>query len=220
MSKIFPSIPPLIAAAVMLAWPLASVAQTQSAVRSFDAETVEPGVTIEITVTANDYGQFGQIVEMLPQGFTFVDSTHDAEGVEVDGRVVTFTLLQNDSVTYTVTASETDGDYEFTGILKDEDRQEFAVVGASIITVLSPATPTPEPTILPTQTPTPTAGPDGVTTDTDDGDETNTEEPPEESGIALWIISAFVVLVIILGGGYFFLRRRQRAARKPHPPME
>ena len=68
MSKIFPSILPLIAAAVMLAWPLASVAQTQSAVRSFDAETVEPGTTIEITVTANDYGQFGQIVEMLPQG--------------------------------------------------------------------------------------------------------------------------------------------------------
>ena len=95
------------------------------------------------------------------------------------------------------------------GFSKDEDRQKnLAVVGASIITVLSPATPTPEPTILPTQTPTPTAGPDGVTTDTDDGDQTNTVEPPEESGIALWIIGAFVVLVIILGVSYFILRRR------------
>ena len=194
--------------ALLLAAPIAVFAQTQSAVRSFDADTVEPGVTIEITVTANDYGQIGQIVETLPEGFTFVDSTHDAEGVEVDGRAVTFTLLQDDSVTYTVMASEADGEYEFTGILKDEDRQEFAVGGASIVTVLSPATPTPEPTFTPTTTPTPTAGPDGVTTDTGTGDETNTEEPPEESGIALWIISALSVLVIILGGAYLFLRRR------------
>ena len=211
MSRILPSILPLAAAAVLLAWPLASVAQTQSAVRSFDVDTVEPGVTIEITVTANDYGQIGQIVETLPEGFTFVDSTHDAEGVEVDGRAVTFTLLQDDSVTYTVMASETDGDYEFTGVLKNEDKEESPVGGSSRVTVLSPATPTPEPTILPTQTPTPTAGPDGVTTDTGTGDETNTEEPPEGSsvgpGIGLWI-SALSVLVIILGGAYLFLRRR------------
>ena len=219
MSRILPSIPSLIAAAVLLAWPLASVAQTQSAVRSFDADTVEPGVTIEITVTANDYGQIGQIVETLPEGFTFVDSTHDAEGVEVGGRAVTFTLLQDDSVTYTVEVSETDGDYEFTGVLKNEDKEESPVGGASRVTVLSPATPTSQPTILPTQTPTPTAGPDGVTTDTGTGNETNSEEPPEESGIIFWIISALSVLVIILGGGYLFLRRRQRAARKPHPPV-
>ena len=200
--------------ALLLAAPVVVFAQTPSAVRSFDAETVEPGATIEITVTANDYGQIGQIVETLPEGFTFVDSTHDAEGVEVDGRAVMFNLLSDDSVTYTVMASETDGDYEFTGVLKNEDKEESPVGGASRVTVLSPATPTPEPTIAPTQAPTPAAsvGPDGVTTDTGTGNETNTEDPPERSsagpGIVLWIISALSVLVIILGGGYLYLRRR------------
>ena len=208
--------------ALLLAAPVVVFAQTPSAVRSFDAETVEPGATIEITVTANDYGQIGQIVETLPEGFTFVDSTHDAEGVEVDGRAVMFNLLSDDSVTYTVMASETDGDYEFTGVLKNEDKEESPVGGASRVTVLSPATPTPQPTIAPTQAPTPAAsvGPGDVTTDTGTGNETNTEEPPEESGIIFWIISALSVFVIILGGAYLFLRRRQRAARKPHPPVE
>ena len=194
--------------ALLLAAPIAVFAQTQSAVRSFDADTVEPGVTIEITVTANDYGQIGQIVETLPEGFTFVDSTHDAEGVEVDGRAVTFTLLQDDSVTYTVMASETDGEYEFTGILKDEDRQEFAVGGASIVTVLSPATPTPEPTFTPTTTPTPAAGSDDVTPDAGDEGETDEEEQSDSLEILPWIIGAIVVLAALAGGAYLFLRRR------------
>ena len=210
--------------ALLLAAPVVVFAQTPSAVRSFDAETVEPGATIEITVTANDYGQIGQIVETLPEGFTFVDSTHDAEGVEVDGRAVMFNLLSDDSVTYTVMASETDGDYEFTGVLKNEDKEESPVGGASRVTVLSPATPTPEPTIAPTQAPTPAASadPGGVTTDTGTGNETDIEEPSKGSsvgpGIGLWI-SALSVLVIILGGAYLFLRRRQRAGRKSHPPV-
>ena len=165
-------------------------------------------MAIEVTVTAGGYGEFAQVVETLPDGFTFVESNHDAV-VDV-GQVITFTLLGDDSVTYTVTASETDGDYEFTGILKDDDRQEFAIGGASIVTVLSPATPTPEPTIAPTQAPTlaASAGPNDGTPDSGAPDETGGEEPLEKIEIIPLIIGAFVVLAIILGGGYLFLRRR------------
>ena len=74
------------------------------------------------------------MVETLPAGFSYVTSSLSAS--HGDGQVLTFTLIGETSFTYTVTASDTEGDYSFTGILSDIDKNEVDVGGDADITVV------------------------------------------------------------------------------------
>ena len=131
-------------------------ASSHSAVRSFSAPWALPGGQFEVTVTMSEYGVIGQLVETLPEGFVYLGSDLPDEAVDTDGQTVAFTLLgEIESVTYTVTAPDAEGTYTFSGILKDEDKEEEPVSGATDITI-GPA-PTPEPTA--TAVPEPTATP-------------------------------------------------------------
>ena len=132
--------------------------------RSFSDTSVLPGGQLEVTITAADYGGFGRVDETLPDGFTFVSSTLDAEvgAVTVDGQLAKFRLLGDDEFTYTVTATSTAGDYDFSGVLRDDDADTHDVGGADTVTVAA-ATPTP----TSTATPEPTVAPDEPTTDAD-----------------------------------------------------
>ena len=96
---------------------------------------VEPGTKFEVEMTASGYGLFGQVVETLPTGFSYVSSTLLPEAVTSETQEVKFTLLGDTSFSYTVTASTTVGTYEFNGILKDEDRAETPVGGSADIIV-------------------------------------------------------------------------------------
>ena len=131
-----------------------------SAVRSFSADSVSPGGELEVTITAANYGGFGQIMEMLPDGFDYVSTTFDGT-VRPDGQTVTFALHEpSTTLTYTVTATTTTGSHTFSGTLSDTDRVTHAVGGDDSITVAAAApTPTPkataEPTVAPEE-PTPT----------------------------------------------------------------
>ena len=109
-----------------------------SAVRTLSATSVEPGVQFTVSITATEYGSAGQVVETLPDGFTYVDSTLDASQVAEAGNTVTFTLVDESSFDYTVEASGTDGTYAFSGIIKDFDAVEFAVTGDTSIDVVTP----------------------------------------------------------------------------------
>ena len=79
------------------------------------------------------------MTETLPAGFAYVDSTHDSAGVSVDGQEVRFTLQGDSSVTYTVTASRTAGSHSFSGMLRDSDRANHTVGGATRVTVEAPS---------------------------------------------------------------------------------
>ena len=59
---------------------------------------------------------------------------------------VRFTLQGDTSFTYTVTASSTPGSYDFSGTLRDFERDDYPVGGATRITVEAPSTPTPSAT--------------------------------------------------------------------------
>ena len=75
-------------------------AQQPSATRSFDKTTVEPGENVTVTITIEDYGGFGAVTEMLPDGFSYVSSDLDTVQVTVvDAQTVRFTL-QGDSRIY------------------------------------------------------------------------------------------------------------------------
>ena len=142
-----------IAMAVMLTVALAGVGvwlsvlpaaaqQTPSATRSFDKTTVEPGGEVVVTVAATGYGSLGAVTETLPVGFSYVSSDLDTVQVtEVDARTVRFTLQGDTSFRYTVTASSTAGNYDFSGVLRDSDRTDHDVGGANMVTVEAAAPP-------------------------------------------------------------------------------
>ncbi len=108
---------------------------TPSASRSFDKPSVAQGGDVVVTIDVANYGQAGGVTETLPTGFTYVSSSLDAEQVTVTGQEVRFTLQADTSFTYTVTASRTVGSHTFSGMLRDFDRMDHAVGGASSVTV-------------------------------------------------------------------------------------
>ena len=106
------------------------------ATRSFSAPAVAPGGQLVVTIEANNYGTFGGVVETLPGGFSYGSSSLPSAAVDVvTGQQVSFRLFGESSFTYTVTASNTVGDYVFEGVLRDADRVDYAIGGDSVITV-------------------------------------------------------------------------------------
>ena len=106
--------------------------------RSFSSSSVAPGRQVVVTITATGYGSLGAVTETLPAGFTYVSSSLVDEGevTEVDARTVRFTLQGADKTfTYTVTASSTAGSYDFSGMLRDSDRDDTSVGGSSRVRV-------------------------------------------------------------------------------------
>jgi protein-disulfide isomerase len=128
-----------------------------SATRAFSDTSVLPGGQLEVTITAADYGGFGRVDETLPDGFTFVSSTLDAEvgAVTVEDQVVKFRLFGDDEFTYTVTATTTPDDYTFSGVLRDDNAEARDIGGESIVTVEAEAVTTPDATSTPTSSPVP-----------------------------------------------------------------
>ena len=106
-------------------------ASSHSAIRSFSAPWVAPGGTLEVTIVAQEYGSFGRIVETLPAGFSYATSDLAEAAVAVEGRTVSFTLLGEGSVTYSVAAPDGEGSYCFSGVLLDENRDRRAIGGTS-----------------------------------------------------------------------------------------
>ena len=117
-----------------------------AASRSLDPATVEPGGSVTVTITATNYGQAGGVTETLPAGFTYESSSLSDSQVVETGRSVRFTLQGDTSFTYTVTASMSEDTYTFSGTLRDFEREDHDVGGASGVTVKVKPEPTPEPT--------------------------------------------------------------------------
>ena len=88
-----------------------------------------------VTIEAADYGQAGGVTETLPAGFAYVSSSLSASQVNESGQNVRFTLQGDTSFTYTVTASSTAGSYDFSGNLRDFERDDYPVGGDSSVTV-------------------------------------------------------------------------------------
>ena len=128
------------------------------ATRSLPTEPVRVGTQVDVMITARGYGSPGRVEETLPDGFSYVEgsTTPGPEDIRVttvagdDGRTtVRFTLVGDEEFTYKVTASSTEGDYTFNGVLKDEDKNSYPVGGDSGVTVRTRATIPPPPQPVP-----------------------------------------------------------------------
>ena len=155
----------MVGAIALLTPPGVVEAQAHSGSRTFQRTWAAPGSDLRVTITARNYGAFGQVEETLPDGFTFVRSSLPGNQVAEEGQVVRFSLFGDSSFTYFVTVPTAEGQYTFTGVVKNADRDERTISGHRQFRVGPPptpaptSTPTPEPTATPTPEPTATPAP-------------------------------------------------------------
>jgi hypothetical protein len=96
-----------------------------------------------VGIAVRNYGGIGQLTETFPDGFSFVSSS---PSVTPSGRTLTFNLVSDTSVSYTLKAPTTTGSKSgFTGTLDPATGAKVNVGGPSSVTV-SPSTQTPPPT--------------------------------------------------------------------------
>ena len=115
----------------------AEAQQTASATRSFSPSEVEAGRQLVVTIAVDGYGGIGQLRETFPADFTF-ESSPEGTG---SGQTVTFNLVGDTSVSYTLTApttTETRSISGFSGTLEPAVTEGVGVSGPSSVTVLSP----------------------------------------------------------------------------------
>jgi len=102
--------------------------------------SVTSGAQFDITIEALGCGTFGQVVETLPSGFTYVSSSLPADQVEQMDSTVKFTFLGDSaSFTYRIKAPtvDTTTTYTFHGVVKDENRISYPIED-DLITVEAP----------------------------------------------------------------------------------
>ena len=126
--------------ATFVAMGVFSVAQAQeSPIRTFSADTVEAGGTLDVTINLG--GINGQVVETLPDGFTYDSSSFDpaANGLVTDNTdntvpEIIFTVFGANSVTYTVTAPDPlpEGAQTFRGVVTLIGGVEMVIAPTSV----------------------------------------------------------------------------------------
>ena len=108
--------------------------QTASATRSF-SPSVEADGQLVVTIRVAGYGGLGQLTEEFPADFTF-ESSPEGTG---SGQTVTFNLVGDTSVSYTLTAPTTTGIKSgFSGTLAPAEGDGVTVKGPTSVTVSSP----------------------------------------------------------------------------------
>ena len=66
--------------------------------------SVDTNQVFQVTVNVADYGAAGQVLEKLPAGFTYINSTLPERAVTVNGSKVSFLLMTEKSFSYTLKA--------------------------------------------------------------------------------------------------------------------
>ena len=128
--------------------------EAQTAMRSISPTSVAPGGTVTVTITVadadidNDGISLGSVTETLPDGFTYgsVSGATLVTGNQAPAPpMYRFTFLgATATITYTATASSTDGTYNFSGTFRDEDTVIHTVTGPTTVTVTTAA---PQPSV-------------------------------------------------------------------------
>ena len=116
-------------------------AQTTSAdvTRSFSATQVEPGETLDVTITLNT-GLIVEVAETMPDGWIYQSvmpssvTGHDIP-VRQSGQTLSFNVLNGEPVTYTVMAPSQGGGRTFSGMYAITGTPNIMVGGDTTVTV-------------------------------------------------------------------------------------
>ena len=116
---------------------------SMQAYRTFESNCVDSNAEFTVTVSASNYGTFGEVAETLCDGWTYTGSSLQDSQVDVSGNTVKFYLFGETSLTYTVQAPSTEGECcVISGILRDQDLDSIDVEGDSQVCVCPPGNPT------------------------------------------------------------------------------
>ena len=114
-------------------------AVSATATRTLPEEPVQVAECFTVVIEVSGYGDKGGVDETLPEGFCYMTSSLNPVWVmvEVETNTVKFPFgIGITSFTYTVKAPDTEGTYNtISGILKDEDKNEYKVSGDTEIVV-------------------------------------------------------------------------------------
>ena len=108
------------------------------ATRDVPDECVEAGDDFTVTVTADDYGGFGLVIETLCNGWEYKGVTGAVDDVKTAGNTVAFLLMGRGPKTFTYTVSAPDDQgacCPISGIIRDEDKVDHAVTWTAEIFV-------------------------------------------------------------------------------------
>ena len=142
LSRKFLSALTAIVLVTVIAAPVA--ASPATATRTIPA-SVASGAEFDVAIQASGCGFAGQVMETLPDGFTYISHTPSDVGVEQVGSRVKFTFLGGSaSFIYRAKAAtvDTTTTYTFHGVVKDGNKNEYPVEDDEI-TVLEPSGGTP-----------------------------------------------------------------------------
>lgn len=120
-----------IAFALLLLLTLFAVPACAGSAERILPSSVKTNEVFQVTVKVADYGAAGQVLEKLPSGFTYINSTLPEKAVTVNGNKVSFLLLTEKSFSYTLKAPVSSGTYQFAGVLRDINKNEFTVLPSS-----------------------------------------------------------------------------------------
>ncbi len=138
------------------AWTTPVMAEEISVTRSFSTISPSPNSEFDVMLAISDLN-IGGIVETLPDGFSYVSTTHPSDQVSVSGQKIAFAVINETEITYKVKAPSS-GEGTFTGKWVDllvlspeleEGKERWETIEDVMVIVEAAATPTPT-------TPTPT----------------------------------------------------------------
>ena len=134
----------IIGAAIGLGGPLRPnpVQASSHVVRSLSDQTVQPGGRLTVTISASQYGDYAELIETLPEGFSFVSSDQPANVLVIteSGRQIRIILLgPSRTVSYSMNASHVVGRHTISGLFRDEAKLESTVAGDDTVEVLGEA---------------------------------------------------------------------------------
>ena len=110
----------------------AAAQQTASATRSFSPSEVEAGGQLVVTIAVANYGGIGQLTEDVPGRLHL----RVVASVTRSGQTLTFNLVGDASVSYTLTAPTTSGEISgFSGTLAPAQGAGVTVGGPTAVTV-------------------------------------------------------------------------------------
>jgi hypothetical protein len=114
------------------------LASPATAIRTLPA-SVASAAEFDVAIETSGCGAFGQVIETLPDGFTYVSCTPGDIGVEQVGHTIKFTFLGSASFTYRAKAPtiETTTTYTFHGVVKDEDNIEYPIEDDNITVLVA-----------------------------------------------------------------------------------
>ena len=128
---------------------------------TLSTNTPAPGSTFHVFINISGL-RVGGIVETIPEGFTFVSTTHPSNQTYVSGQKVVFVVLNETSIRYEVRAPS-QGTGTFSGTWYDALSEKEGIIKSMSVSVRVVETPmsgpTPTPTTTPALTPSPSPSP-------------------------------------------------------------